>query len=425
MAKLKVPYLVMREGRPRWVPGARVRARGFKGRDLKYPSSHPRAGEWMDEGDAIAAARQINETLAAEPQPAAMTEDRTFRGLFQRIRASKKFSEATGEAFDADAPRKVGMEKLRIGARTRADYLRYMRRMEDDWCGDIPVTDLTPEMVEDFYFDQAEEHGLAQANHYVRTLKMALNIAIKKMRWLDFNAVSAIKIISPDGRLEIFEPAEIAAVIGAADWCGLNSIADAFVIGVLGGPRKQDILALPEGELADGHYVIRQQKKRGVRAFVPITQPLLLRVNAMRARKAARWPGVRHTLEVINSRTGLPYPANAKAFGEDWRLVRAVAAGDAAAIAEARLAFGLSAELPFTPVATIRDKLFSDTRDTAVTMLVMAGCEVAQIANITGHSLKTVQMILDKHYFKRNAELARIAGNKLDAYLAASPIRWA
>lgn len=425
---MNVPYLVMRDGRPRWHPNAKLLARGFKGRDLRYAEDHDRAGQWMAPGDAMEAARAINETTKGEPPAAPAIEDRSFGGLFERLRASPKFREVAAEGEDIDAPRKVGLEKLKIKPRTRADYLRQMKILEQ-WCGDIQIRDLSPDMVEEFYHDQAES-SLAQANHLMRAGKMATNYAIKRLRWTEFNPFSAIKMADPDGRLEIFERDQIAAILAAADWCGLPSIGDAFVIGILGGPRKQDILVLPEGEISASHYVIRQLKKKGARAFVPITQALLSRVTAMRARKAKSFPGVRHTLEIINSRTGLPYPKNAKAFGEDWRMVRAVAAGDAEAIAEARRqrdARGVA--LPelqlLPPVPSLARMLFSDTRDTAVTYLAMAGCTVPEIANTSGHSLKTVQAILDKHYFKRNAELASIVGNKLDAYLATSTIRWA
>jgi DNA-directed RNA polymerase specialized sigma subunit len=39
----------------------------------------------------------------------------------------------------------------------------------------------------------------------------------------------------------------------------------------------------------------------------------------------------------------------------------------------------------------------------------MAGATVAEIANFTGHSLKDVQEILDKHYLSRDASLAESA----------------
>jgi hypothetical protein len=58
MAKINiknVPYFAWRDGRPRWVPGPKLRDLGWKGRDLK-----DEAGQWLTLSDAIDAARKIN-----------------------------------------------------------------------------------------------------------------------------------------------------------------------------------------------------------------------------------------------------------------------------------------------------------------------------------------------------------------------------
>jgi len=46
----------------------------------------------------------------------------------------------------------------------------------------------------------------------------------------------------------------------------------------------------------------------------------------------------------------------------------------------------------------LSDLHFHDLRGTAVTRLVLSNCTVPEIAAITGHSLETVQQILDAHY---------------------------
>jgi integrase len=57
---------------------------------------------------------------------------------------------------------------------------------------------------------------------------------------------------------------------------------------------------------------------------------------------------------------------------------------------------------------------FNDLRGTAVTRLALEGCTEAQIASITGHSLRDVRSILDAHYLHRDVELARAAIHKLE-----------
>ena len=57
---------------------------------------------------------------------------------------------------------------------------------------------------------------------------------------------------------------------------------------------------------------------------------------------------------------------------------------------------------------------FNDLRGTAVTRLALAGCTEAEIAAITGHSLRDVRSILDAHYLHRDPALAESAIRKLE-----------
>jgi integrase len=61
------------------------------------------------------------------------------------------------------------------------------------------------------------------------------------------------------------------------------------------------------------------------------------------------------------------------------------------------------------------DLHFHDLRGTAVTRLALSGCTVPEIASITGHSMETVQNILDAHYLGGRVELAESAIKKLNA----------
>ncbi len=61
---------------------------------------------------------------------------------------------------------------------------------------------------------------------------------------------------------------------------------------------------------------------------------------------------------------------------------------------------------------------FHDLRGTAVTRLAIAGCTEAEIAAITGHSLKDVRSILDAHYLHRDPALAESAMAKLGLHKA-------
>jgi integrase len=57
---------------------------------------------------------------------------------------------------------------------------------------------------------------------------------------------------------------------------------------------------------------------------------------------------------------------------------------------------------------------FNDLRATAVTRLAIAGCTEAEIATITGHSLRDVRWIPDAHYLHRDPTLAENEIKKLE-----------
>ncbi|WP_164311230.1 tyrosine-type recombinase/integrase, partial [Streptococcus pneumoniae] len=55
------------------------------------------------------------------------------------------------------------------------------------------------------------------------------------------------------------------------------------------------------------------------------------------------------------------------------------------------------------------DLTFHDLRGSAVVRLALAECTVPEIATFTGHSLKDVEHILDRHYLGRDLRLAESA----------------
>ena len=64
--------------------------------------------------------------------------------------------------------------------------------------------------------------------------------------------------------------------------------------------------------------------------------------------------------------------------------------------------------------AGIEEVTFNDLRGTAVTRLALVGCTEAEIAAITGHSIRDVRSILDAHYLHRDQALAESAIRKLE-----------
>jgi integrase len=62
----------------------------------------------------------------------------------------------------------------------------------------------------------------------------------------------------------------------------------------------------------------------------------------------------------------------------------------------------------------IKDRTFHDLRRTAVVRLAIAGCTEPEIASITGHSIRDVRSILEKHYLYLDPQIAINAMTKLE-----------
>lgn len=80
-----VKYLVWRGGRPRWVPGQALRARGFKGKDLKDKN-----GNWLPWEFAKAEAERLND-LAGVPQGKKKVRPPTYPGEIGMVKSDKGY----------------------------------------------------------------------------------------------------------------------------------------------------------------------------------------------------------------------------------------------------------------------------------------------------------------------------------------------
>lgn len=124
-----------------------------------------------------------------------------------------------------------------------------------------------------------------------------------------------------------------------------------------------------------------QQGKTGVRVVIPLGLPLKQRLDAPRAERS---PDPFSRI-VVNSR------------GKPWT------------------GHGYSSSFRKAAVAADIDGVtFHDMRGTAVTRLSKAGATPHGIATLTGHSLRDVQQILDKHYLNRAPAMAESAIRKLE-----------
>jgi len=142
------------------------------------------------------------------------------------------------------------------------------------------------------------------------------------------------------------------------------------------GQRQGDLLRLPWSAY-DGKYVRLRQSKTGRRVTIPVSKRL----------KGILDGANRISTQILTNAYGRPWTSDG--FRASW--------------GKTCIKAGLASDLHF-----------HDLRGSAVARFALAEATVPQIATFTGHSLKDVEAILDKHYLGRDVALAEDAVRKLE-----------
>ncbi len=169
------------------------------------------------------------------------------------------------------------------------------------------------------------------------------------------------------------------------EFCGAASVElqAALLLALWTGQRQGDLLRLSWKNYDGQHIRLRQRKAKGGkgrRVTIPVGSPLKAALDAAKKQE-------RTAVTILTNSRGLPWTEDG--FRASW---------------------GKAFER-----AGLGDLHFHDLRGTAVTRLALAECTVPEIAAITGHSLETVQDILDAHYLGGRLELAESAIKKLNS----------
>lgn len=158
----------------------------------------------------------------------------------------------------------------------------------------------------------------------------------------------------------------------------------ALTLALWTGQRQGDLLTLRWANY-DGKRIRLTQQKTGARIIIPAGKTLRDALDAKRAQISGTEQS-QNIMPVLQNIFGHAWTSDG--FRTSWRKACAV--------------------------AKIEGLTFHDLRGTAVTRLALAGCSEAEIATITGHSLKAVGSILDAHYLHRDSKLAESAIRKLE-----------
>jgi len=424
MAKIELPYVAWRQGRPRFVPGVRERAMGFKGQDLKHES-----GEWfsLDEAHAFAIARRdeirelrkTGKKLKAPPVP----RGRAVKDLWAAYIKSDEF---------------LGNPKAEIkglSPSSQKSYKAWIKPLEAEPIWQAPVGSLDPVVLKALHKTVMGKRGKAMANGGIAALSASLSwgrlnnwLPRDRMGQVVANPATRLNLPGADVRIRIGTDVEIRTLVQASDHVAshgvmLSAIGDAVLTGFFSGQRKKDVLEFVPGVRSPNRVELVQSKTKAL-VSIPMAPRLVERIDAGFERRARADYRVVSKNIVINERTGMPYVGGT--FAWHFQLVREAAVAGIVDEEAARRARELHAaeqrnvEPPtiwkVEPCKSLADFTFPDLRDTAVTWYARAGSEVPEIASITGHSMRSVYDIL-KHYLALDAHLADNAVRKLVEYM--------
>jgi integrase len=268
-------------------------------------------------------------------------------------------------------------EFRKLAPRTQDDYREIIDKKIAPTFGDLPIAALSESKKQcrgEFkdWRDRLALKSRRQADYAWVVLARILAVALDR-GWVDANPCERggrlydgnrrDKIWSLDDELAFLDkaPPHLHLPLRLALWTG---------------QREGDLLRLPWSAY-DGNKITLRQSKTGTRVSIPVGSPL----------KTALEVTPRLSPIILLSTDNKPWTEDG--FRSSWRKA--------------------------SKKAGIVGVTFNDLRGTAVTRLAIAGCTEAQIAAITGHTLKDVRSILDAHYLHRDPALAEAAIRKLEA----------
>lgn len=375
MATIKTPYLKWDKTRQRgrWEPGPKLRAAGWKGRDLKRED-----GVWLPLGEAIAAAEALNDQVAAwraggtkrAPRRRPHGSPNSVRTLYEKWIESPRFK--------------------RLAASTERDYRSKAQVFLSEF-GDRSVHAIEPHHLYAWWEELYAERGHAMANGTLAVARSLLSHA-RRVGWRNDNPARQLGLETVPPRVVIWRPAEVEAFCAAGDAL-IPEVVDAVIAGLYTGQRRGDVLALEDR--GNRRCQIRQTK-RGALVSIPMMDQLVDRLAVIRKRRASKANAVTDlALErrIVLRADGRPYDNDS--FSRDFTRVRTAAAEKMASIANLN---------------------FQDLRDTAITRLALAGCSIVQIRAITGHDLDTIHSVL-KHYIALDDRMADSAIAQLKSWM--------
>lgn len=261
-----------------------------------------------------------------------------------------------------------------LAPRTRTDYVKLIKVIEAKF-GDYPISGLTDRRTRGIFMAWRDERAKASR----RQADYGWQVLARILSWAHGRGLVAANPCEKGGRL--YRGTRADKIWTEDDEANFLAKAPAhlhlpLILALWTGQRQGDLLKLAWQQY-DGEKIRLRQGKTGMRVVVPAGGPLRAVLDPIRRREGT----------ILLNSEGLIWTADG--FRSSWRKA-CIEAG-------------------------ITGVTFNDLRGTAVTRLALAECTEAEIATITGHSLRDVRSILDAHYLARDPKLGESAIRKLEA----------
>jgi len=268
----------------------------------------------------------------------------------------------------------VSGEFLGRAERTRSDYIKQIKIIEREF-GDFPLSALTDRRTRGIFMawrDRLALKSRRQADYAWQVLALILAWGVDRDLILANPCARGGRLYRANRVDKIWTLDDQAAFLRSAP----PHLHLPLLLALWSGQRQGDLLRLPWSAY-DGTHIRLKQSKTGARVVLPVGAPL----------KAALAAAKKHGPLILTNKAGRPWTSHG--FQASWHMA--------------------------ARKAGIMGLTFHDLRGTAVTRLAIVGCTEAEIATITGHSLRDVRSILDAHYLARDPALAESAIRKLEA----------
>lgn len=401
MAKIDIPHLVIKKKRLYyWQPSATLKRAGWNSVAL---GTDPR--------QAQAAAQAMNDKV--EEWRTGGLKPRTVKKFIAAGTVSQLIRRFKDEHYATGGPNNEG-----IAANTQKEYNSKLAIL-DRWAGKEQVTHITPARLEKLKAAllAADKDGKIHRHRASGTLRVARTFFAfgEKVGAIPpgSNPMARVVIPEPKGRKRLWSLDEEGAMRAAAIDLGLPSMALAVDLALYTAQRQQDLIVFTEHQLAELQLfdqrlvdafagkdgVVRgwdmSQLKTSTDMQIPFEPTILERVQAtLKRNRACDRPAKRLVSYVlVDDRTGLPFTSHG--FIRAWQEV-------------------LEHAIEKTGDQAMKDLQWRDWRRTRVVRLRRRGFTREQISSITGHSLKSIDKMLEVY----GPIDATITANTLAAALA-------